>query len=183
MARKVALITGITGQDGSYLAELLLSKICVSLKDQDEDKNEEFGHGYEVHGIKRRASSFNQVQEDARIEHIYEKSQSKEEKVPFYTHYGDVTDLNNLTSFELPVYTAHVDGIGTLNALEAIRQAGLNFGTLRKDPRAEAGYHHCLYAVPLKFVSRVKPHPFTLALRTPVRSSWLTGAWSTTEKY
>ncbi|EKX51239.1 hypothetical protein GUITHDRAFT_85143 [Guillardia theta CCMP2712] len=125
MARKVALITGITGQDGSYLAELLLSK------------------GYEVHGIKRRASSFNQ----ARIEHIYEKAQINKEKIPFYTHYGDVTDLNNLvtllnktqpdefynlaaqshvhTSFELPVYTAHVDGIGTLHALEAIRQAGL----------------------------------------------------------
>ena len=122
--RKVALITGVTGQDGSYLAELLLKK------------------GYEVHGIKRRASSFNQ----SRIEHLFEQAQGQE-PLPFFTHYGDVTDLNNLvtllnkttpdefynlaaqshvhTSFELPVYTAHVDAIGTLNCLEAIRQAGL----------------------------------------------------------
>lgn len=104
--KKVALITGITGQDGSYLAELLLSK------------------GYEVHGIKRRASSFNQE----RIEHLF--ADAKSGKSPFFTHYGDVTDLNNLvtilnkvkptefynlaaqshvhTSFELPVYTAQV---------------------------------------------------------------------------
>lgn len=129
--KKVALITGITGQDGSYLAEFLLAK------------------GYEVHGIKRRASSFNQ----ARIEHLFEGSVdpltglTEGTKLPFYTHYGDVTDLNNMvsilnqtkptefynlaaqshvhTSFELPVYTANVDAIGTLNALEAIRQAGL----------------------------------------------------------
>jgi GDP-mannose 4,6-dehydratase len=126
--KKIALITGITGQDGSYLAEFLLNK------------------GYEVHGIKRRASSFNQ----SRIEHIYEKtlSDENEDKPPFYIHYGDVTDLNNLimilnkikpdefynlaaqshvhTSFEMPVYTANVDGLGTLNCLEAIRQSGLN---------------------------------------------------------
>ena len=124
---KVALITGITGQDGSYLAEFLLNK------------------GYEVHGIKRRSSSFNQ----SRIEHIYNKTMdsSCEEKPKFYTHYGDITDLNNITmlinkikpdefynlaaqshvhiSFQMPVYTANVDGIGTLNCLEAIRQSGL----------------------------------------------------------
>ena len=104
--KKVALVTGITGQDGSYLAEMLLEK------------------GYEVHGIKRRASSFNQE----RIEHLF--ADAKSGKLPFYTHYGDVTDLNNLvtilnkvkptefynlaaqshvhTSFELPVYTAQV---------------------------------------------------------------------------
>jgi len=121
--KKVAFVTGITGQDGSYLAEFLLKK------------------GYEVHGIKRRASSFNQ----SRIEHLFEKA--KGDTLPFFTHYGEVTDLNNIvtllnkvqpdefynlaaqshvhTSFELPVYTAHVDGIGTLNCLEAIRQAGL----------------------------------------------------------
>merc|ERR1712216_297154 len=128
MARKVAFITGITGQDGSYLAEFLLEK------------------GYEVHGIKRRASSFNQ----SRIEHIFKDAKGRDPEkgpLPFFTHYGEVTDLNNLvtllnkvkpiefynlaaqshvhTSFELPVYTGHVDGIGTLNCLEAIRQAGL----------------------------------------------------------
>lgn len=123
--RKVALITGVTGQDGSYLSEFLLAK------------------GYEVHGIKRRASSFNQ----SRIEHLFAKANAGEDRLPFFTHYGDVTDLNNLvtllnktqpdefynlaaqshvhTSFELPIYTAHVDAIGALNCLEAIRQAGL----------------------------------------------------------
>jgi GDPmannose 4,6-dehydratase len=121
--RKVVLIIGITGQDGAYLAEFLLAK------------------GYEVHGVKRRASSFNQE----RIEHLFEDAQNG--RVPFFTHYGDVTDLNNMvtllnkvkpdefynlaaqshvhTSFELPVYTANVDAVGTLNTLEAIRQAGL----------------------------------------------------------
>ena len=122
---KRALVTGITGQDGSYLAELLL------------------GRGYEVHGIKRRASSFNQE----RIEHLFEQHGNKS----LHVHYGDVTDMNNIltilkqvepdemynlaaqshvhTSFELPIYTAQVDGIGTLNCLEAIRQAGLTHKT------------------------------------------------------
>lgn len=128
MEKKVALITGITGQDGSYLAEFLLNK------------------GYEVHGIKRRSSSFNQ----SRIEHIFKKTIDKtkdEEKPLFYTHYGDVTDLNNLTmllnkikpdefynlaaqshvhtSFQMPIYTVNVDGVGVVNCLEAIRQSGL----------------------------------------------------------
>ncbi len=93
--KKIALITGVTGQDGSYLAELLLEK------------------GYEVHGIKRRASSFNQVTNlihvasflssifllsfvQTRIEHIFEKSIDSKVKLPFFTHYGDVTDINNL---------------------------------------------------------------------------------------
>jgi len=120
---KKALITGITGQDGSYLAELLLEK------------------GYEVHGIKRRASSFN----TERVDHIYEDPHV--EAARFKLHYGDLTDTSNLTriisevqpdevynlgaqshvavSFESPEYTADVDGIGTLRLLEAIRFLGL----------------------------------------------------------
>lgn len=119
MSKKVALITGITGQDGSYLAELLLEK------------------GYEVHGIKRRSSLFN----TQRVDHIYQDPHMKNPK--FYLHYGDLTDSSNLTrilsetqpdevynlgamshvavSFESPEYTADVDGIGTLRLLEAIR--------------------------------------------------------------
>jgi len=122
MAR-TALITGITGQDGSYLAELLLEK------------------GYEVHGIKRRASSFN----TQRVDHIYEDPHSNHAKLKL--HYGDLTDTSNLTrilsevqpdevynlgaqshvavSFEAPEYTADVDGMGTLRLLEAIRFLGL----------------------------------------------------------
>ncbi len=122
MTRK-ALITGITGQDGSYLAEFLLEK------------------GYEVHGIKRRASSFN----TQRIDHIYEDPHSDHSKM--ILHYGDLTDTSNLTrilsevqpdevynlgaqshvavSFESPEYTADVDAIGTLRLLEAIRFLGL----------------------------------------------------------
>ena len=120
---KRALITGITGQDGSYLAELLLEK------------------GYEVHGIKRRASSFN----TERIDHIYEDPHVEDGR--FRLHYGDLSDTSNLTrivseiqpdevynlgaqshvavSFESPEYTADVDGIGTLRLLEAIRFLGL----------------------------------------------------------
>ncbi|WP_373976112.1 GDP-mannose 4,6-dehydratase [Chitinibacter sp. SCUT-21] len=120
---KKALITGITGQDGSYLAEFLLEK------------------GYEVHGIKRRASSFN----TQRVDHIYEDPHNNNPK--FKLHYGDLTDTSNLTrilqevqpdevynlgaqshvavSFESPEYTADVDAIGTLRLLEAIRFLGL----------------------------------------------------------
>ena len=120
---KKALITGITGQDGSYLAELLLEK------------------GYEVHGIKRRASLFN----TQRIDHIYEDPHVENSR--FRLHYGDLTDSSNLTrilsevqpdevynlgaqshvavSFEAPEYTADVDAIGTLRLLEAIRFLGL----------------------------------------------------------
>ena len=116
---KKALITGITGQDGAYLAEYLLGK------------------GYEVHGIKRRASSFN----TARIDHLY--TDPHEEKVRFRLHYGDLTDATNLiriiqevqpdeiynlaaqshvmVSFETPEYTANADALGTLRLLEAIR--------------------------------------------------------------
>jgi GDPmannose 4,6-dehydratase len=116
---KIALITGVTGQDGSYLAEFLLEK------------------GYEVHGIKRRASSFN----TERIDHIYSDPQEKNRR--FVLHYGDLTDSTNLirilqevrpdeiynlaaqshvaVSFEEPEYTANADGLGTLRLLEAIR--------------------------------------------------------------
>lgn len=120
---KKALITGITGQDGSYLAEFLLDK------------------GYEVHGIKRRASLFN----TQRIDHIYEDPHKPDPKLRL--HYGDLGDTSNLTriisevqpdevynlgaqshvavSFESPEYTADVDGLGTLRLLEAIRFLGL----------------------------------------------------------
>jgi len=123
MTRKKALITGITGQDGSYLAELLLEK------------------GYEVHGIKRRASSFN----TQRVDHIYQDPHVDNQR--FILHYGDLTDSSNLTriiqevqpdevynlgaqshvavSFESPEYTADVDAMGTLRILEAIRLLGL----------------------------------------------------------
>ncbi len=120
---KVALITGITGQDGSYLAELLLEK------------------GYEVHGIKRRASSFN----TQRIDHIYQDPHAPAPNMRL--HYGDLTDTSNLTrvlsevqpdevynlgaqshvavSFEAPEYTADVDALGALRILEAIRFLGM----------------------------------------------------------
>lgn len=120
---KVALITGVTGQDGAYLSELLLEK------------------GYVVHGIKRRSSSFN----TGRIEHIYQDPHEADPR--FVLHYGDMTDSTNLiriiqevqpdeiynlaaqshvaVSFETPEYTANADGIGTLRILEAIRILGL----------------------------------------------------------
>ncbi len=123
MTMKKALITGVTGQDGAYLAELLLSK------------------GYEVHGIKRRASLFN----TDRIDHIYQDPHVEGQR--FKLHYGDLTDSTNLirivqqvqpdeiynlaamshvaVSFETPEYTANADGIGTLRLLEAIRILGL----------------------------------------------------------
>ena len=124
---KKALITGITGQDGSYLAEFLLEK------------------GYEVHGIKRRASSFN----TQRIDHIYQDPHTPDPKLTL--HYGDLSDASNLTrilrevkpdevynlaaqshvavSFEAPEYTADVDALGTLRILEAIRFLGLEQST------------------------------------------------------
>ncbi len=121
--QRVALITGITGQDGSYLAEFLLEK------------------GYQVHGIKRRASSFN----TGRIDHIYQDPHTNNQNL--FLHYGDLTDTSNITriiqqvqpdeiynlgaqshvavSFEEPEYTADVDGVGTLRILEAVRLLGL----------------------------------------------------------
>jgi GDPmannose 4,6-dehydratase len=121
---KKALITGITGQDGAYLTELLLNK------------------GYEVHGIKRRSSLFN----TDRIDHLYQDPHEK--KINFKLHYGDLSDSTNLirivqevqpdeiynlgamshvkVSFDTPEYTANADGIGTLRILEAVRILGLN---------------------------------------------------------
>src|SRR6201986_1080311 len=120
---KVALITGVTGQDGAYLAELLLNK------------------GYIVHGIKRRSSMFN----TDRIDHLYQDQHEK--NVSFTLHYGDLTDSTNLiriiqeiqpdeiynlaamshvqVSFEMPEYTANTDGLGTRRLLEAVRLLGL----------------------------------------------------------
>ena len=121
--KKRALITGVTGQDGAYLAEFLLAK------------------GYEVHGIKRRASLIN----TDRIDHLYQDPHEKNRK--FILHYGDLTDSMNLTriiqeiqpdeiynlgamshvkvSFDTPEYTANVDGLGTLRILAAVRLLGL----------------------------------------------------------
>src|SRR5580698_5519698 len=121
--RRVALLTGVTGQDGAYLAEYLL------------------GLGYTVHGVKRRSSSFN----TARVDHLYEDPHQG--NVPFLLHYGDMTDSTNLirlmqqirpteiynlaaqshvgVSFESPEYTANADGIGVLRLLEAIRILGM----------------------------------------------------------
>ncbi|QSA98943.1 GDP-mannose 4,6-dehydratase [Methylococcus sp. EFPC2] len=157
---KVALITGITGQDGAYLAELLLSK------------------GYEVHGIKRRASLFN----TDRIDHLYQDPHVQDRRLVL--HYGDLTDSTNLirivqqtqpdeiynlaaqshvqVSFETPEYTADADGLGTLRLLEAIRILGLTkktrfyqastselYGDVREIPQKETTpfYPRSPYAV------------------------------------
>ena len=157
---KKALITGITGQDGSYLAELLLEK------------------GYQVHGIKRRASSFN----TQRIDHIYQDPHVEHQNL--ILHYGDLTDSSNLTriiqeiqpdevynlgaqshvavSFESPEYTADVDAMGTLRLLEAIRLLGLEkktrfyqastselYGLVQESPQSETTpfYPRSPYAV------------------------------------
>lgn len=150
---KKALITGVTGQDGSYLAEFLLEK------------------GYEVHGIKRRASSFN----TQRVDHIFQDPHEKNKN--FHLHYGDLTDSSNLTrilseiqpdevynlgaqshvavSFEAPEYTADVDAMGTLRLLEAIRFLGLEkktkfyqastselYGLVQETPQTETTPFH-----------------------------------------
>ena len=157
---KVALITGVTGQDGAYLSELLLSK------------------GYIVHGIKRRASSFN----TDRVDHLYHDQHEKD--VRFFLHYGDMTDSTNLiriiqdvqpdelynlaaqshvaVSFETPEYTANCDALGTLRLLEAIRILGLEkktkfyqastselFGKVQETPQKETTpfYPRSPYAV------------------------------------
>lgn len=147
--KKVALITGVTGQDGAYLAEFLLEK------------------GYEVHGIKRRSSQFN----TQRIDHLYRDPHNKH-KNSFFLHYGDMTDATNLlgliqriqpdeiynlaaqshvkVSFEMPEYTAQSDALGTLRLLEAIRAVGLTnkvkiyqastselFGKVQEVPQSE----------------------------------------------
>src|ERR1700704_1244670 len=148
MANRVALVTGATGQDGGYLAELLLSK------------------GYVVHGIKRRSSSFN----TGRVDHLYQDPHDLSQRL--ILHYGDMTDATNLirivqdtqpdeiynlaaqshvqVSFETPEYTANADGLGTLRLLEAIRILGLKdrvrfyqastselYGAVREIPQSE----------------------------------------------
>jgi len=160
MKMKTALITGVTGQDGSYLVEFLLEK------------------GYKVHGIKRRASSFN----TERIDHIYENTRVHDNR--FHLHYGDLSDSSNLTriirdvqpdeiynlaaqshvavSFEMPEYTSDVGALGTLRILEAIRLLGLEkktrfyqastselFGLVREIPQSETTpfYPRSPYAV------------------------------------
>ncbi len=158
--KKIALITGVTGQDGAYLAEFLLKK------------------GYVVHGIKRRASSFN----TDRIDHLYQDPHIENRN--FVLHYGDLVDSSNLTSiiqkvqpdeiynlgaqshvavsFDSPEYTANVDGLGTLRILEAIRMLGLEkktrfyqastselFGEVQETPQRETTpfYPRSPYAV------------------------------------
>src|SRR6516165_10373798 len=148
MKQKVALITGVTGQDGAYLSELLLGK------------------GYIVHGVKRRSSSFN----TERVDHLY--VDRHEHETSFFLHYGDMTDATNIirlvqetqpdeiynlaaqshvqVSFETPEYTANADGLGTLRLLEAIRILGIKdrvrfyqastselYGTARETPQSE----------------------------------------------
>jgi GDPmannose 4,6-dehydratase len=148
MKPRVALITGVTGQDGAYLSELLLGK------------------GYVVHGVKRRSSSFN----TQRVDHLY--VDTHEHETSFFLHYGDVTDATNIirlvqetqpdeiynlaaqshvqVSFETPEYTANADGLGTLRLLEAIRILGIAdrvrfyqastselYGQVRETPQSE----------------------------------------------
>jgi len=146
MKKKIALITGITGQDGSYLSEFLIEK------------------GYEVHGIIRRSSSFN----TGRIDHLYNDPKVLNKKL--FLHYGDVTDTSNLNrliekthpdeiynlaaqshvkvSFEIPEYTAEVDAMGTLRFLDAIRETGIKtkfyqastselYGKVQETPQTE----------------------------------------------
>jgi len=148
-SQPVALITGITGQDGAYLAEFLLEK------------------GYIVHGVKRRSSSFN----TERVDHLYVDPHERDD-VRFFMHYGDMTDATNLirlvqetqpteiynlaaqshvqVSFETPEYTANADGLGTLRLLEAIRILGIGdrvrfyqastselFGLVQEKPQRE----------------------------------------------
>jgi GDPmannose 4,6-dehydratase len=153
MPSPIALITGITGQDGSYLAELLLEK------------------GYRVHGLKRRASSFN----TARIDHLYQDPHERDPRLTL--HYGDLTDSSNLiriigdvrpdeiynlgaqshvaVSFEAPEYTANADALGTLRILEAVRLLGLTqttriyqastselYGLVQETPQSERTPFH-----------------------------------------
>lgn len=165
--RKVALVTGITGQDGSYLAELLLAK------------------GYEVHGIKRRSSSFN----TARIDHLYH-----DRHVPgasFKLHYGDLTDATNLirvmsqvqpteiynlgaqshvaVSFETPEYTANSDALGTLRLLEAIRILGME-KTARYYQASTSELYGKVQAVPQDETTPFYP-------RSPYAAAKLYGYW------
>ena len=164
---KLALITGITGQDGSYLAELLLEK------------------GYTVHGIKRRASSFNTT----RIDHLYQDPHELDPHLKL--HYGDLSDGSNLqriiehvqpdeiynlgaqshvaVSFEAPEYTANVDALGTLRILEAVRICGLAENPLLP------GLHLELYGL-VKEIPQQETTPFTQEVLTGWPSSTPTGS-------
>lgn len=158
---KVALITGVTGQDGAYLSELLLSK------------------GYIVHGIKRRSSMFN----TDRIDHLYQDPH--ESNVHFRLHYGDLTDSTNLiriiqevqpdeiynlaamshvhVSFETPEYTANADGIGTLRILEAVRLLGL-IGKTRVYQASTSELYGLVQAVPQSETTPFYPRsPYAVA--------------------
>lgn len=167
--KKVALITGVTGQDGAYLAELLLSK------------------GYEVHGLKRRSSLFN----TDRIDHLYKDQH--ESGVNFFLHYGDMTDSTNLirivqqvqpdeiynlaaqshvkVSFETPEYTANSDALGTLRLLEAIRILGLEQKT-RFYQASTSELYGLVQAVPQSEETPFYP-------RSPYGAAKLYGYWIT----
>lgn len=167
--KKVALVTGVTGQDGSYLAELLLEK------------------GYVVHGIKRRSSSFN----TSRVDHMYRDPHFN--TTDFHLHYGDLTDSSNLTriiqevqpdevynlgaqshvavSFESPEYTADVDGMGTLRLLEAIRFLGLEKKT-RFYQASTSELYGLVQEVPQKETTPFYP-------RSPYAVAKLYGYWIT----
>jgi GDPmannose 4,6-dehydratase len=166
---KVALITGITGQDGAYLAELLLEK------------------GYTVHGIKRRSSLFN----TDRIDHLYQDPHEKQ--IRLHLHYGDLTDSTNLiriiqetqpdeiynlaamshvhVSFETPEYTANADGIGTLRILEAVRLLGLTKKT-RVYQASTSELYGLVQAVPQSETTPFYP-------RSPYAVAKLYGYWIT----
>ena len=169
MSKKVALITGVTGQDGAYLAELLLKK------------------GYEVHGLKRRSSSFNTARVDAMYVDPHESA------TRFFMHYGDLTDSTNLirivqevkpaeiynlaaqshvqVSFETPEYTANADAIGTLRLLEAIRILGLE-KTTRFYQASTSELYGKVQEVPQKETTPFYP-------RSPYAAAKLYGFWIT----
>ena len=168
--KKIALITGVTGQDGSYLAELLLEK------------------GYEVHGVKRRSSSFN----TQRVDHIYQDPHSKD--ISFKMHFGDMTDSTNLiriieetqpdeiynlaaqshvqVSFETAEYTSNADGTGTLRLLEAIRLLGLEKKTRFYQASTSEMFGLALDKKPLNEDSRFYP-------RSPYGAAKLYAHWIT----
>jgi GDPmannose 4,6-dehydratase len=166
---KTALITGITGQDGAYLAELLLEK------------------GYMVHGIKRRSSSFN----TSRIDHLYQDPHERNQRLKL--HYGDLTDSMNLTkiiqdtrpdeiynlaamshvkvSFDMPEYTANADGIGTLRILEAVRLLGME-KTTRIYQASTSELYGLVQAVPQSETTPFYP-------RSPYAVAKIYGYWIT----
>src|ERR1700692_963403 len=169
MNQRIALITGVTGQDGAYLAEFLLGK------------------GYIVHGVKRRSSSFN----TGRVDHLY--ADPHEQNVNVFLHFGDMTDASNLirliqetqpteiynlaaqshvqVSFETPEYTANADALGTLRLLEAIRILGLG-----KRTRFYQASTSELYGQPLEVPQR-ETTPFYP--RSPYAAAKLYGYWIT----